>query len=55
MPHCSLRRTALVWATAAALLPLTAAAQAPAKLKVGLMLLYSGTYDATGNATENGV
>ena len=55
MPHCSLRRTALVWATAAALLPLTAAAQAPAKLKVGLMLPYSGTYAALGTAIENGV
>ncbi len=54
MPHCSLRRTALVWATAAALLPLTAAAQAPAKLKVGLMLPYSGTFAALGNAIENG-
>ena len=55
MPHCSLRRTALVWATAAALLPLTAAAQAPAKLKVGLMLPYSGTYAALGTAIANGV
>jgi branched-chain amino acid transport system substrate-binding protein len=54
MPHCFPRRTALAWATVAALLPLTAAAQAPAKLKVGLMLPYSGTFAALGNAIENG-
>jgi len=37
-----------------ALAPLLAAAQAPGKLKVGLMLPYSGTYAALGTAIENG-
>ena len=31
-----------------------AAAQAPAKLKVGLMLPYTGTYASLGTAIENG-
>jgi branched-chain amino acid transport system substrate-binding protein len=35
--------------------PLPAAAQAPGKLKVGLMLPYSGTYAALGSAIENGL
>jgi branched-chain amino acid transport system substrate-binding protein len=43
--------TALAAALVAA--PLAAAAQAP-KLKVGLMLPYSGTYAALGNAITNG-
>jgi len=38
-----------------ALAPLLAAAQAPGKLKVGLMLPYSGTYAALGTAIENGL
>ena len=38
---------------ATALMPLTAQSQAP-KLKVGLMLPYSGTYAALGTAIENG-
>jgi branched-chain amino acid transport system substrate-binding protein len=40
-------------AAAATLFPLQALTQAP-KLKVGLMLPYSGTYAALGNAIENG-
>ena len=44
-------RTLLAAAALAAALP--AFAQAP-KLKVGLMLPYSGTYAALGNAIENG-
>ena len=53
----TLRRTLL--ATAAfvatgALLTAPAAAQSAQKLKVGLMLPYSGTYAALGNAIENG-
>ena len=35
-------------------LPLGAQAQAAPKLKVGLMLPYTGTYAALGNAIENG-
>lgn len=38
----------------AAALPLAVQAQTPAKLKVGLMLPYTGTYAALGNAIENG-
>ena len=34
--------------------PLTAQAQAAPKLKIGLMLPYTGTYAALGNAIENG-
>jgi branched-chain amino acid transport system substrate-binding protein len=37
-----------------ALAPLLATAQTPGKLKVGLMLPYSGTYAALGSAIENG-
>lgn len=37
-----------------AVAPLPAAAQAPGKLKVGLMLPYSGTYASLGSAIENG-
>ena len=37
-----------------ALLAPPAAAQAGAKLKVGLMLPYTGTYAALGTAIENG-
>ena len=43
----------LLFALAAAL-PLAALAQPAAKLKVGLMLPYSGTYAALGTAIENG-
>ena len=39
---------------AAAVLCAAAAAQAPAKLKVGLMLPYTGTYASLGTAIENG-
>ena len=46
-------RTAVV-GLAAALLSATACAQAGAKLKVGLMLPYTGTYASLGNAIENG-
>jgi branched-chain amino acid transport system substrate-binding protein len=52
----SSRFSRCVWAVAAcaaAVLPLGAQAQ-PAKLKVGLMLPYTGTYAALGNAIENG-
>ncbi len=51
----SSRFSRCVWAAAcvAAWLPLAAQAQ-PAKLKVGLMLPYTGTYAALGNAIENG-
>ena len=38
----------------AAALPLAVQAQTPTKLKVGLMLPYTGTYAALGNAIENG-
>jgi branched-chain amino acid transport system substrate-binding protein len=54
------RRTALalgasVLAAGGLLAPMSAAhAQANAKLKVGLMLPYTGTYAALGNAIENG-
>lgn len=54
------RRTALalgasLLAAGALLAPMSAAhAQANAKLKVGLMLPYTGTYAALGNAIENG-
>lgn len=41
-------------AAAAVLCATAAAAQAPAKLKVGLMLPYTGTYAALGTAIENG-
>jgi branched-chain amino acid transport system substrate-binding protein len=45
----------ITWvAAAAALLSTTAFAQAGAKLKVGLMLPYTGTFAALGNAIENG-
>ena len=45
-------QAAVLLATLAA--PLTAQAQAAPKLKVGLMLPYTGTYAALGNAIENG-
>jgi branched-chain amino acid transport system substrate-binding protein len=50
------RRSALTQvAAAAALVALTPLAQAqPAKVKVGLMLPYTGTYAALGNAITNG-
>jgi branched-chain amino acid transport system substrate-binding protein len=50
-----MKRSAVLAAAlaATALLPLTAQSQAP-KLKVGLMLPYSGTYAALGTAIENG-
>ena len=41
-------------AAAAVLCATAASAQAPAKLKVGLMLPYTGTYAALGTAIENG-
>ncbi|MBH2009071.1 MAG: ABC transporter substrate-binding protein [Xanthomonadaceae bacterium] len=41
-------------AAAAILCASAASAQAPAKLKVGLMLPYTGTYAALGTAIENG-
>ncbi|HET7524712.1 MAG TPA: ABC transporter substrate-binding protein [Burkholderiaceae bacterium] len=49
----SLSLSALLAAAAAALLTTTASAQAP-KLKVGLMLPYTGTFAALGVAIENG-
>jgi len=48
-----LRRTTLALAAAALVSPL-AMAQTTPKLKVGLMLPYTGTYAALGNAIENG-
>jgi branched-chain amino acid transport system substrate-binding protein len=48
-----LRRTTLALAAAALASPLAMAQTAP-KLKVGLMLPYTGTYAALGNAIENG-
>ena len=45
-------QAAVLLATLAA--PLTAQAQAAPKLKVGLMLPYTGTFAALGNAIENG-
>jgi len=48
-----LRRTALALAATALAAPLALAQSAP-KLKVGLMLPYTGTYAALGNAIENG-
>jgi branched-chain amino acid transport system substrate-binding protein len=48
-----LSASALAALCAAALLPLGAQAQSQ-KLKVGLMLPYTGTYAALGNAIENG-
>jgi branched-chain amino acid transport system substrate-binding protein len=52
-PHAA----ALAWplALGLALAPLLAAAQAPGKLKLGLMLPYTGTYAALGTAIENGL
>jgi branched-chain amino acid transport system substrate-binding protein len=49
-------RRALIAAalSAVALAPTLAQAQAAPKLKVGLMLPYTGTYAALGNAIENG-
>ena len=46
-------RTTMI-AAAAAVFSTCALAQAPAKLKVGLMLPYTGTYASLGNAIENG-
>lgn len=48
-----LRRTTLALAATALAAPLALAQSAP-KLKVGLMLPYTGTYAALGNAIENG-
>ena len=48
----TLSATALALAALAA--PLTGHAQAAPKLKVGLMLPYTGTFAALGNAIENG-
>jgi branched-chain amino acid transport system substrate-binding protein len=48
------RKTVLASALAAAALCATPLAQAQGKLKVGLMLPYTGTYAALGNAIENG-
>ncbi|WP_374562492.1 ABC transporter substrate-binding protein [Ideonella sp.] len=52
----TLRRTLLATAAlaACALIAGPAAAQSAPKLKVGLMLPYTGTYAALGNAIENG-
>ena len=52
----TLRRTLLATASlaACALIAGPAAAQSAPKLKVGLMLPYTGTYAALGNAIENG-
>lgn len=52
----TLRRTLLATATLAtcAVIAGPAAAQSAPKLKVGLMLPYTGTYAALGNAIENG-
>lgn len=47
------RRTALVLAATTLAAPLALAQSAP-KLKVGLMLPYTGTFAALGNAIENG-
>ena len=52
-PRAVLSATAVAALCAAALLPLGAQAQSQ-KLKVGLMLPYTGTYAALGNAIENG-
>ena len=48
--------TSLLTGTAAlaAALAVTTHAQAPAKLKVGLMLPYTGTFASLGTAIENG-
>jgi len=52
MPHLSIASRI---ATAAALLVATSAlAQSSGPIKIGLMLPYSGTYAALGNAIENG-
>ncbi len=48
------RRTTVLAAAALAALPLLAQAQAQPKLKVGLMLPYTGTFAALGTAIENG-
>jgi branched-chain amino acid transport system substrate-binding protein len=48
-----MKRSIIALAFAALLVPFHAAAQAP-KLKVGLMLPYSGTYAALGDAIEKG-
>jgi branched-chain amino acid transport system substrate-binding protein len=45
---------ALYFAAVAALVPQSAMAQAPAKLKVGLMLPATGTFAVLGTAVENG-
>ena len=49
-----LASAALAAITALLALPLVAQAQAAPKLKVGLMLPYTGTFAALGNAIENG-
>jgi branched-chain amino acid transport system substrate-binding protein len=56
LSHASLRRgaRAAVALLAAALLPVTPARAEQAKIKIGLMLPYTGTYAALGNAITNG-
>src|SRR5450631_1889719 len=43
-----------LFATAGMMLPAASLAQQPAKVKIGLMLPYTGTYAALGNAITNG-
>ncbi|MDM0087468.1 MULTISPECIES: ABC transporter substrate-binding protein [unclassified Variovorax] len=54
MSHTPTRRTAAALAAFALACIATAGHAQPAKLKVGLMLPYSGTYTALGVAIENG-
>ena len=53
LPRCVLSASAVAALCASALLPLGAQAQ-QAKLKVGLMLPFTGTYASLGSAIENG-
>ena len=53
-PRLTRRTLALATAACAAALALPAAAQGTGKLKVGLMLPYTGTFAALGTAIENG-
>ena len=51
---CAVAAAAL-FATVGSMLPATSTlAQQPTKVKIGLMLPYSGTYAALGNAITNG-
>ena len=62
--HCSNNKSArrrvagaaaaALFATAGMMLPAASLAQQPAKIKIGLMLPYTGTYAALGNAITNG-